>query len=368
LFGGKGQMSGIGALQAMDGVLKGYQTGNQQRIEFEKTKFEKELQNFKMHQDQIQKAFDRAIEGAKVNLTAATARLDSDLAALDAKNVQALVKRDGIVGGQTGYHNLIDPIAKELAKNLPSVMSIGGGTPAGPYAATALTEQPPENQAETRQWLASSKLSAGQITQLDSTKRMRDEAETVAKEIAKDPDAVGLIANMIKKATPVFGAFKDMSQLDTAVSNELASYVKDNPENRNLAQRASVISKMLQALSLKDAAATGRPTVFLERMIGGWYNQGYDPVTLIDIIRERAKESDSVLSNYKLDVARNREEVNAQKYPLLSSGTNALMKQYGAKPSTEAAPSAGPKVGEIQQGYRYLGGDPSNQSSWQKVD
>jgi hypothetical protein len=345
LFGGKGQMSGIGALQAMDGVLKGYQAGNQQRIEFEKTKFEKELQNFKMHQDQIQKAFDRAIEGAKVNLTAATARLESDLAALDAKNLKEMVKRDGIVGGQTGYHNLIDPIAKELAKNLPSVMSIGAGTTAGPYAATALTEQPPEKQAETRQWLASSKLSAGQITQLDSAKRMRDEAETVAKEIAKDPDAVGLIANMIKKATPVFGAFKDMSQLDTAVSNELASYVKDNPENRNLAQRASVISKMLQALSLKDAAATGRPTVFLERMIGGWYNQGYDPVTLIDIIRERAKESDSVLSNYKLDVARNREEVNAQKYPLLTTGTNALMKQYGAKSSTETAPAAASVAG-----------------------
>jgi hypothetical protein len=343
LFGGKGQMSGIGALQAMDGVLKGYQTGNQQRIEFEKTKFEKELQNFKMHQDQIQKAFDRAIQGAKVNLTGAQAGLERDLAGLDAKNLLAIVKRDGVVSGLNQFQNFVDPVAKELAKNLPSVMSIGAGTTAGPYAATALTEQPPEKQAETRQWLASSKLSAGQITQLDSAKRMRDEAETVAKEIAKDPDAVGLIANMIKKATPVFGAFKDMSQLDTAVSNELASYVKDNPENRNLAQRASVISKMLQALSLKDAAATGRPTVFLERMIGGWYNQGYDPVTLIDIIRERAKESDSVLSNYKLDVARNREEVNAQKYPLLSSGTNALMKQYGAKAASETAPAAGPK-------------------------
>jgi hypothetical protein len=186
LFGGKGQMSGIGALQAMDGVLKGYQTGNQQRIEFEKTKFEKELQNFKMHQDQIQKAFDRAIEGAKVNLTGAQAGLERDLAGLDAKNLLAIVKRDGVVSGLNQFQNFVDPVAKELAKNLPSVMSIGGGTPAGPYAATALTEQPPEKQAETRQWLASSKLSAGQITQLDSAKRMRDEAETVAKEIAKD--------------------------------------------------------------------------------------------------------------------------------------------------------------------------------------
>jgi hypothetical protein len=149
LFGGKGQMSGIGALQAMDGVLKGYQTGNQQRIEFEKTKFEKELQNFKMHQDQIQKAFDRAVEGAKVNLTVATARLESDLAALDAKNVKEMVKRDGIVGGQTGYHNIIDPIYKELAKNLPSVMSIGGVTQGVGPQATLARMLDPQTAAKT---------------------------------------------------------------------------------------------------------------------------------------------------------------------------------------------------------------------------
>jgi len=340
LFGGKGQMSGIGALQAMDGVLKGYQTGNQQRIEFEKTKFEKELQNFKMHQDQIQKAFDRAIEGAKVNLTGAQAGLERDLAGLDAKNLLAIVKRDGVVSGLNQFHNFVDPVAKELAKNLPSVMSIGGGTPAGPFAATALAEQPPENQAETRRFLASSKLTAGQITQLDNAKKMRDEAENVAKMIAQNQDAVGLIADMARKAEPVFGTFRDMSQFDTAVSNELTKYGQESPEKRDLAQRAAVINKMLQSLSLKDAAATGRPTVFLERMIGGWYSQKYGPDTLIDIIRERARESDSVLSNYKLDIERNKKEINEQKYPLLSSGTNALMRQYGAKTTTEAAPAA----------------------------
>ena len=132
LFGGKGQMSGIGALQAMDGVLKGYQTGNQQRIEFEKTKFEKELQNFKTHQDQIQKAFDRAVQGAKVNLTGAQAGLERDLAALDAKNLLAIAKRDGVVAAQNQFQAMNDKVFGELVKNQGAVLGVTQG--AGPNA------------------------------------------------------------------------------------------------------------------------------------------------------------------------------------------------------------------------------------------
>jgi hypothetical protein len=132
LFGGKGQMSGIGALQAMDGVLKGYQAGNQQRIEFEKAKFEKELQNFKSHQDQIQKAFDRAVQGAKVNLSGAQAGLERDLAALDAKNLLAITKRDGVVAAQNQFQAMNDKVFGELVKNQGAVLGVTQG--AGPQA------------------------------------------------------------------------------------------------------------------------------------------------------------------------------------------------------------------------------------------
>ena len=135
LFGGKGQMSGIGALQAMDGVLKGYQAGNQQRIEFEKTKFEKELQNFKTHQDQIQKAFDRAVQGAKVNLSGAQAGLERDLAALDAKNLLAIAKRDGVVAAQNQFQAMNDKVFGELVKNQGAVLGVTQG--AGPQATLA---------------------------------------------------------------------------------------------------------------------------------------------------------------------------------------------------------------------------------------
>jgi hypothetical protein len=31
------------------------------------------------------------------------------------------------------------------------------------------------------------------------------------------------------------------------------------------------------------------------------------------------------------------------------------------------APASGPKIGEVQQGYRFKGGNPADQSSWEKV-
>lgn len=231
LFGGKGQMSGIGALQAMDGVLKGYQTGNQQRIEFEKTKFEKELQNFKMHQDQIQKAFDRAIEGAKVNLTAATARLDSDLAALDAKNVQALVKRDGIVGAQTGYHNLVDPIYKDIAKYLPSVMSIGGITQGAGPQATLARMLDPQTAAKTEP-----KAAKEIVDKVTSVKNTMDLVQR-----AKDPDIkfgeVGTtFENISSKIRRNINGLKDnASEADVLKAiNDAAKDAKLNPNDNNI--------------------------------------------------------------------------------------------------------------------------------------
>ena len=119
-----------------------------------------------------------------------------------------------------------------------------------------------------------------------------------------------------------------MDELQSKIDNGLDQIAKSDPSQRATAQKAAVLNKMLKALSLKDASATGRPTVFLERMISSWYNQGYPPDTLIDIIKERSGEADSVLSNYKLDTSRNTPDVNKQMYPLASSSVDDFLKQY----------------------------------------
>jgi hypothetical protein len=231
LFGGKGQMSGIGALQAMDGVLKGYQAGNKERIEFEKTKFEKELQNFKMHQDKIQKAFDRAIEGAKVNLTAATAGLERDLAALDQKNLLAIVQKDGAVKGQDRYHSIIDPIYKELAKNLPSVMSIGGVTQGAGPQATLARMLDPQTAAKT------DPKAAKEI--VDKVTSVKNTMDLVKK--AQDPDIkfgeVGTtFENISSKIRRNISGLKDnASEADVLKAiNDAAKDAKLNPNDKNI--------------------------------------------------------------------------------------------------------------------------------------
>lgn len=228
LFGGKGQMSGIGALQAMDGVLKGYQTGNQQRIEFEKTKFEKELQNFKMHQDQIQKAFDRAVQGAKVNLTGAQAGLERDLAGLDAKNLLAIAKRDGVVAAQNQFQSFSDKFVGEIAKNQGAILGVTQG--AGPQAVLGRMIGP-EAAAKT-----DAKAAKDIVDKVTSVKNTMDLVQK-----AKDPDIkfgeIGRIGENISSALKR-NLGSDSSELSPGAVNqsinEAAKEAGLDPNDKNI--------------------------------------------------------------------------------------------------------------------------------------
>jgi hypothetical protein len=98
-FGGKGLTSATGAMQAMTGLVKGYQEGNQNRIAFEQKKYDDAMKEFDRHQQQIKTAFDMAIKKAQVNQSGAQAELEIKLAALDAPLLREMVKKNGIVAG-----------------------------------------------------------------------------------------------------------------------------------------------------------------------------------------------------------------------------------------------------------------------------
>ena len=98
-FGGKGLTSATGAMQAMTGLVKGYQEGNKERIAFEQKKYDDAMKEFDRHQQQIKTAFDMAIKKAQVNQTAAQAELEIKLAALDAPLLRETVKKNGITAG-----------------------------------------------------------------------------------------------------------------------------------------------------------------------------------------------------------------------------------------------------------------------------
>ena len=98
-FGGKGLTSATGAMQAMTGLLKGYQEGNKERIAFEQKKYDDAMKEFDRHQNQIKEAFNIAIKKAQVNQTAAQTELEVKLFELNAPLLREMVKKNGIVPG-----------------------------------------------------------------------------------------------------------------------------------------------------------------------------------------------------------------------------------------------------------------------------
>lgn len=112
-FGGKGLTSATGALNAMAGLVKGYQEGNKQRIDFEQKKYDDAMKEFDRHQNQIKAAFELAIKGAQVNQTAAQAKLEMDLAALNAPMLKAIVQQQGIVKGAETNIQMYDNYLKQ---------------------------------------------------------------------------------------------------------------------------------------------------------------------------------------------------------------------------------------------------------------
>jgi hypothetical protein len=96
IIGSKGMTSGVNAMNAMTGVMKGYQEGNKERIEFETKKYEKEMDNWKTHLQQVKDSLSRYEKLASVDLNAATAKAASDAAAQGQTVIAAQLKANGI--------------------------------------------------------------------------------------------------------------------------------------------------------------------------------------------------------------------------------------------------------------------------------
>ena len=387
MMGSKGRLAGIGAMNNIAGMLKGYQQGRKDLYEQERQQFEENMKIQERNRADIKEAFNLALKMAPTNLRGAEDFLNKIFASKGMTMPQAMLKTSGVmhtIGTVNGALDRADDITKKIADSLgykgvtsrkdleARIAAQVAGTTAqsaaeeaarkkrldesliaereasiktkaeptldvGPYAKTIISQQSPEKQKETTEFLAGKKtLDAKEKDRLDTAKIMMDDSERVARFIAENPDATGMLGQALGRSESVLGFFrgppKTMDELQSKIDNGLDQIAKSDPSQRATAQKAAVLNKMLAALSLKDASATGRPTVFLERMISRWYNQGYPPDTLVDIIKERAGEADSVLSNYKLDTSRNTPDVNKQMYPLASSSVDDFLKQYRKAP------------------------------------
>jgi hypothetical protein len=97
IIGSKGASSGVNAMNAMTGVLKGYQEGNQQRIDFETKKYEQSVKDWERTLQQTKDALSRYEKMASLDLNKATAEAAA-YAASQGQDVIAAKIRSGTIG------------------------------------------------------------------------------------------------------------------------------------------------------------------------------------------------------------------------------------------------------------------------------
>lgn len=92
-------------------------------------------------------------------------------------------------------------------------------------------------------------------------------------------------------------------------------------------------------------------------------------------INNLPKQNDAIVSDYEQRAATKRAYANAAQDWLAQHGSlqgfdeawAARGAQSGPAPSAPAAAPKAPRIGEIQQGYRFKGGNPADQRNWQRV-
>lgn len=122
--GGKSYGSALGAMNAMSGLLKGYQQGRKDLFEREKAEFDKNLQSIKAHNDQISAAFSRAKELAKTNLPMAERKLMTELKAMDANALAENLYRKGLMETDKMRIEVYNRVNTQMDQSLKTIAAI----------------------------------------------------------------------------------------------------------------------------------------------------------------------------------------------------------------------------------------------------
>jgi hypothetical protein len=135
IIGSKGMTSGTNAMNAMTGVLKGYQEGNKERIAFETQKYEKEMEAWKTNLQQTRDSLARYEKLAASDLNAATAQAAADAAAKGQDVIAAGIKANGISYMRQRVDKVIDQTMTTTSQLRNAMAEATGGL--GPRAALA---------------------------------------------------------------------------------------------------------------------------------------------------------------------------------------------------------------------------------------
>lgn len=187
---------------------------------------------------------------------------------------------------------------------------------------------------------------------IDTTEKKRltgafeslDNIEHIAKYMTEHPDAIGLAAEAAKNVNldAIKGLEDNEAQaaVDAQVNQNIDSLAGGSTD---MAASAKVLGKLLTTQSFTDASAFGSrgATIYLDKAFQKIYQQASRPDTLINILSERAKNSQDVLKEYGMGLENAK---NKADYPLAMGGAEAFNKQHFDSYSKTYTPDEARKI------------------------
>jgi hypothetical protein len=419
-LGGKARGGSLMAVQSMTGMMNGYRQGRQDLYQRERQNFETGVRQVQAQNQQLQEAFSRAQRLAQTDMDAAQRNFRLDAVRLGAELPRLAGERAGLEGDRQIMQTAMTMMSQiEQRKEAERVRlataqaqreattaaqvaaenrriearreeeALRNERNAGIRAQEIIDNQEPAQQERTRQVLRRSTNTATTAKNINDAYTIFETSEGAARLIAQYRDAVGPLGVALNRvaADPVSGPLRSITNWFTgqpgddvrgeaAMNQAIDRAVQQGVISSDMAARAKVLSKTLFSLALADAQATGRPTVFLERALAGFYSQALRDTTLLEIIHGRAEEAvrrlpdPSLRPNTRRDyndnfsilssMRDNRFDAEAflNRYPQVGSGGTTTTPRTGTVtpgasrapgPRTTGAPAAGPAEGTIAE-------------------
>lgn len=129
MAGGKGLASATGAMNAMAGMLQGYQTGRKEAYQQARLDYERSYKDWLQNKKNIKDAFDRALKMAPTDVQGATNKVVAELSSTGANTLAAAVKTQGLVPTANMFAEASDKADREIESINSVIRRMSGEQP-----------------------------------------------------------------------------------------------------------------------------------------------------------------------------------------------------------------------------------------------
>ena len=346
LLGSKGMMSGVNAMNAMTGVMKGYQEGNKARIEFEKQKYDTSMKEWDANYKISRQKLADAIEMMKTNYQAGVAKAETAAVAMGPEPA-ALVRQNGaafLLGKLDEANKHVLDAQNKLAQS--DIVAKRQEDVARAKKVETVSGQ----YGRLKSWIgeeAASNIGSAEIPIVTSKVESSKETKDLADLIRANPQAAGIAGKTISwldKFIPSrydTNAQYDPTRLATAAQNDPELF-QGIPEDQISAARI-IQKKVIDVINARAKAVSNRLLVSELRMQKDALDiAGLSPKSAADLYDSVARSDIDTLRQYMppetLDILKNKAGVGGAATPSAPTTSSNL-----PRPSTQADFDALPK-------------------------